>query len=86
MAKGTVKTYTAFFQHDHSCIVYRRRPDDGTLDKLPQQATPVEGSKHSTYFRTDGGDRFEFAFFKTSRGQLITIQRDDYVPYVKSKD
>jgi len=70
-----VSTYTAFYQDDHRCIVYRRKPNDGTLDKLPQQAVPAEDER-STYFRTDGGDKFEWALFKTNLGQLIVVQKD----------
>lgn len=69
------ETYSAFYQDDHSCIVYRRRANDGTLDKLPQDAEPAEDPR-STYYRTDGGDRFEFALFRTRLGQLIVVQKD----------
>jgi ribosomal protein S18 acetylase RimI-like enzyme len=72
-------TYSAFYQEDHSAIVYRRRADDGTLDKLPQNAEPANDAR-STYFRTDGGDRFEFALFRTRLGQLIVVQRDQVCP------
>jgi GNAT superfamily N-acetyltransferase len=68
-------TYSAFYQDDHSAIVYRRRANDGTLEKLPQQAEPANDPR-STYFRTDGGDKFEFALFRTRLGQLIVVQRD----------
>jgi ribosomal protein S18 acetylase RimI-like enzyme len=69
------QTYSAFYQDDHSAIVYRRRANDGTLDKLPQQAEPANDPR-STYFRTDGGDKFEFALFLTRLGQIIVVQRD----------
>lgn len=69
------RTYSAFYQDDHSAIVYRRRSNDGTLDKLPQDAEPAEDPR-STYYRTDGGDRFEFALFRTRLGQLIVVQKD----------
>lgn len=70
-----MKTYTAFFQRDHENIIYRHKADDGTLDQLPQRAEPAQDPR-STYFRQDGGDRFEFALFKTNAGQLIVVQRD----------
>jgi len=69
------RTYSAFYQDDHSAIVYRRRANDGTLEKLPQDAEPAEDPR-STYYRTDGGDRFEFALFRTKLGQLIVVQKD----------
>jgi hypothetical protein len=74
MAEGTV-TYSAFYQHDHAAIIYRHRLDDGTLDQLPDGAQPVL-DRRTTYYRTDGGDRFEFALFRTDTGQLIVVQRD----------
>lgn len=68
-------TYSAFYQYDHSVIVYRHKPNDGTLDKLPQKARPAHDPR-STYFRTDGGDRFQWAVFTTELGQNIIVQRD----------
>jgi hypothetical protein len=56
------RTYSAFYQDDQSAIIYRRKPNDGTLEKLPRGAKPVEHPS-STYYRTDGGDKYEFAFF-----------------------
>jgi len=81
MTKNALKkpTYSAFYQHDHECIIYRFKTNDGTLDKLPQQAEPVNDDQ-STYFRTDGGDQFEYAVFKTNLGQLITVKRDGHIP------
>ena len=75
MAKSRLTTYSAFYQDDHECIVYRHNPNDGTLSNLPQKAKPSDDSR-STFYRTDGGDPFEFALFKTELGQLIVIQRD----------
>ena len=75
-------TYSAFYSDDHSCIVYRNKPNDGTLDRLPQKATPIDDPT-STYFRTDGGDRFEFALFRTDKGQQIVVQRDGKAPIRK---
>ncbi len=78
MAAGAVTsgpTYSAFYQHDHECIIYRHKPNDGTLDRLPQGAVPAADSR-STFDRTDGGDPFEFALFRTTRGQLIVVQKD----------
>ncbi len=49
--------------------------NDGTLEALPQGAEPVDDSR-STYYRTDGGDRYEFALFLTKLGQLIVVQKD----------
>ena len=77
--KSRTPTYTAFFQDQHDCIVYRSRENDGTLEKLPQGAVPSDDPR-STYYRTDGGDRFEFAWFVTERGQTIIIQRDGKAP------
>lgn len=71
----TKATYSAFYQHDHGRIIFRFKEDDGTLDTLPQQATPADDPR-STFFRTDGGDRFQFALFRTNQGQLIVVQRD----------
>jgi hypothetical protein len=68
-------TYSAFYQDDHRCIVYRNRVNDGGLDELPQEAQPADDPR-STFYRQDGGDRFEFALFRTKLGQLIVVQRD----------
>lgn len=68
-------TYTAFYQEQHDCIIYRNKPNDGTLDQLPQKAVPAIDPR-STYYRLDGGDRFEWALFKTELNQLIVVQRD----------
>lgn len=73
--KAKQPTYTAFYQEDHSAIIYRRKPNDGTLADLPNDAQPSNDSR-STYFRLDGGDRFEWAWFVTNVGQVIIIQRD----------
>jgi len=69
-------TYTAYFQQDHAAIVYREKVNDGTLDKLPQQALPAYDDDRNTLNRVDGGDLYEFALFRTARGQLIVVQRD----------
>ena len=69
------RTYSAFYQDDHAAIIYRRRLDDGTLEQLPSGAVPIDDPR-STYFRSDGGDRFEFALFQSSDGQLIVVQAD----------
>lgn len=74
MAKRTV-TYSAFYQQDHAAIIYRHKTDDGTLAQLPDDAQPVLDAR-STYFRTDGGDRFQFALFRDNTGRLIVVQRD----------
>jgi hypothetical protein len=73
------RTYSAFYQDDHAAIIYRRKPNDGTLENLPRGATPVEHPS-STYFRTDCGDRYEFAFFETEDGDLIVVQADGVPP------
>ena len=67
------------YQDDHESIIYRRRPNDGTLDKLPRGATPANDPR-STYNRSDGGDRFEFALFVTEDGGTILVQADGAPP------
>jgi hypothetical protein len=74
MATGAV-TYSAFYQDDHAAIIYRYKTDDGTLANLPQKARPAHDPR-STFFRQDGGDKFQFALFETNLGQLIVVQRD----------
>lgn len=69
-------TYTAFYQDNHREIIYRRREDDGNL--TPPSSTPIDDAR-STYFRTDGGDRFAFAWFSLN-GRTIIIQRDGVPP------
>jgi len=69
-------TYSAFYQKDHSRIIYRRKQNDGTL--IPEGAV-ASGDPRSTYSRTDGGDQFEFAWF-TLNGETIIIQRDGHAP------
>ena len=66
------RTYSAFYQDDHSVIIYRRRLNDGTLDKLPRGAKPANDSR-STYHRTDGGDRFEFALDAQADGGALGV-------------
>ena len=72
-------TYSAFFQYDHSRIIYRHKSNDGTLAQLPYDAQPADDPR-STYLRQDGGDPFEFALFKTDADLLIVVQKDGYVP------
>lgn len=69
------RTYSAFYQDDHECIVYRYKTNDGTLARLPQRAVPADDER-STLSRTDGGDPYEFALFRTELGQLIVVQKD----------
>lgn len=69
-------TYSAFFQDDHEAVVYQFKVNDGTLNRLPQDAKPASDDERNTLNRTDGGDPYEFALFRTSRGQLIVVQRD----------
>lgn len=73
------RTYSAFYQDDHSAIIYRRKPNDGSLEKLPCGAKPIEHPS-STYFRSDGGDQYELAFFATEDGDLIVVQADGVPP------
>jgi hypothetical protein len=73
------RTYSAFYQDDHSAIIFRRKLNDGTLENLPRDARPIEHPS-STYFRDDGGDRYEFAFFATEDGDLIVVQADGIPP------
>ena len=73
------KTYSAFYQDDHSQIIYRHRKAGDGLEDFPEPAVPAF-DRRSTYHRIDGGDRFAFALFATDRGKLIVVQRDDYVP------
>jgi hypothetical protein len=77
-------TYSAFYQKDHSRIIYRHKPDDGTLAHLPDDAAPADDPR-STYFRQDGGDPFEFALFKTSGDLLIVVQKDGHAPIRRAK-
>jgi hypothetical protein len=51
------------------------KPNDGTLENLPRGAKPVE-HPNSTYFRREGGDKYEFAFFAAEDGDLIVVQAD----------
>lgn len=67
--------YTAFWQSDHSKIIYRHKPNDGTLDQLPCDAVAAEDLRN-TLFRVDGGDPFEFALFRANNGELIVVVRD----------
>lgn len=67
------------YQDDLESIIYRCRPNDGTLDKLPLGAKPAADPR-STYDRTDGGDRFEFALFVTEDGETIVVQADGVPP------
>jgi len=70
-------SYNAFYQDDHACIIYEGKVNDGTLDQLPQGARPAYEDERNTLNRTDGGDPYEFALFRTTRGQLIVVQRLD---------
>jgi hypothetical protein len=66
--------YSAFYQNDHRRIIFRECPQDDIELKLPSEATPAR-DKRNTYFRLDGGDRFEFALFQTPEDGLIVVQR-----------
>lgn len=79
MPRPKEPTYSAFYQHDHSKIIYRRRPDDGRLAELPGDPAPAEDPR-STYLRTDGGDPFEFALFRNAAGEIIVVQKDGHAP------
>ena len=77
------RTYSAFYQDDHAAIIYRCKSNDGTLEELPQGAVPIP-REDSSYFRRDGGDKLEFAYFQIQKGpqqgEWIVVKADDAVP------
>jgi hypothetical protein len=70
------RRYNGFYKQDHSKIIFRNYTDPATILKMLQFGTePAENDPHSTYWRTDRGDPFEFAAFVTPDGQTIMIVR-----------
>jgi hypothetical protein len=67
-------TYRAFYQKDHSKIIFKGVPKDQVRSRLPE-GTKVAVSPKSTIGRTDGGDEYEFAYFEV-RGKLILVVPD----------
>lgn len=72
-------TYTAFYQDDTSKAIFRKRPNNGRLQDLLPSGTVPFNSSASTYFRNDGGDRYEFAMFKEPGGRIIMVIADGVV-------
>jgi hypothetical protein len=63
---------------DQSANIYRR-PDDGTLEKLPRGAKPVGASQqHLLSYRRRR--QLRIRFFATADGDLIVVQADGVAP------
>src|ERR1700682_837805 len=70
-------TYTAFYQQDHSKIIYRRRPDGGRRAAVPGDVVPAEAPRR-TSLGTGGGDLFEVPLFRDAAGEIIVVQKDGH--------
>jgi hypothetical protein len=67
-------TYRAFFQDDHSKILFRAKPAKAVRRLLPKDAR-VSVDTRNTIGRLDGGDEYEFALFEVG-GRLIVVIPD----------
>ena len=67
-------TYSAFWQDDHTKIIFRHKPQGQIRQLLPPGAI-VCVDKRSTLGRLDGGDEYEFALFEID-GKKIVVQRE----------
>lgn len=65
--------YNAFYQDDHTEILFRQAPAEKVRALLPP-GTQVCVDTRSTLGRTDGGDEYEFALFERA-GRVIVVQR-----------
>lgn len=71
------RRYSAFYHDRHDHIIYRLKPNDGSLEDLPDDAVPIQ-HPGTTYYRADGGDKLEFAVFATKAGRKIIVMEIKY--------
>lgn len=67
-----MKTYRAFYQDDHSKILFRFKPASIVRRLLPK-GTKVRVSESNTIGRLDGGDEYEFAQFEVGDRIIMVI-------------
>lgn len=77
----TIPTYTAsYLTATKPEVIYTRQPAGNLIGRLPSGSYPVDDSDYShrksSLERTDGGDPFEHALFKTPSGRIIVIRRE----------
>ena len=65
-------TYRAFYQDDHSCILFRGKQAADVRGLLPRGAR-VCPDLYNTIGRTDGGDEFERAIFEVDGRKIMVI-------------
>lgn len=68
------KTYSAYWQEDHTKIIFRHLPASQIRARLPREARVCPDTR-STLGRLDGGDEYEWAVFELD-GQKIIVQRE----------
>ena len=67
-----MKTYRAFYQDDHSKILFRGQPAEKVRKLLPKGARVfVDGQ--NTIGRLDDGDPYEFAMFEVGGRKIMVI-------------
>jgi hypothetical protein len=65
-------TYRAFWQDDHSKLIFKRKRKEQVRDLLPQ-GTTVFVHEDNTLGRVDGGDEYEFAMFICNGRRIMVI-------------
>jgi hypothetical protein len=80
-----IPTYSAYYlpprQELRPHIIYIHQPAGNLIGRLPRGSYPVTQAENSfrtsTLERTDGGDPFDYALFRTPAGDPLVIQRDE---------
>lgn len=65
-------TYRAFYQDDHSKIIFREVTAMHVRQRLPSGAR-VAVDQRNTVGRVDGGDEYEFALFEVGGQRIVVI-------------
>lgn len=66
------KLYRAFWERDHSTLIFKGVPASEVRDRLPKGAR-VAPDKRNTIGRLDGGDEYQFGMFEVDGKWIIVI-------------
>lgn len=75
------RTYSAFYQKDHSRIIFRRQPAEQVKNLLPPGAVPLDDPRSTITQNAD--DPLAFAFFVLPNHEVIVVQADGVAPIMK---
>ncbi len=74
--------YRAWYRHSGRItpmpedVLYKRRSKGNLIGELPWGTNPMPNGECGTLDRTDGGDPFEYAVFKTPSGRIVVVERE----------